>query len=329
MTTSIRRIAAIAGAIALLAAPALAQTPGGRLVLYTSQPDTDAQQTVDAFRQKHPGVEVQWTRGGTTEVINRLRAEIQAGSPQADVLLIADAVAMQSLKRDNHLMRFPEAPVGGFPDGFVDADRTYFGTKLISNGIVFSTRATMKPQSWADLVKPEARNQLTMASPLYSGAAAIHMAAVLQSPLGIGWYEQAQRNGAIAVRGNGGVVTAVSGGEKLYGVLVDFWAIREKRKGVPIDFVYPSEGVSVITEPVAILRTARNPDAAKAFVSFLLSREGQELAVRQGYMPGHPDVAPPEGMPRPSQLKILPLDDAKALADDEAIKRRFADLFGG
>jgi hypothetical protein len=55
----------------------------------------------------------------------------------------------------------------------------------------------------------------------------------------------------------------------------------------------------------------------------------QELAVRQGYMPGHPDVAPPEGMPRPNQLKILPLDDAKALADDEANKRRFADLFGG
>jgi hypothetical protein len=66
------------------AAPAIAQTPGGRLVLYTSQPDTDAQQTVDAFRQKHPGVDVQWTRGGTTEVLNRLRAEIQAGRRAAE-----------------------------------------------------------------------------------------------------------------------------------------------------------------------------------------------------------------------------------------------------
>jgi iron(III) transport system substrate-binding protein len=169
-----------------------------------------------------------------------------------------------------------------------------------------------------------------MPSPLYSGAAAIHMAALLAQPaLGLPYYEALARNGAIAVRGNGAVATAVAGGQKLYGVLVDFMALNAKAKGSPVDFVFPAEGVTAVTEPVAILRTARNPDAARAFVDYLLSREGQALAVRQGYLPARKDVAPPPGFPRVDSVRILPVDIPAYLAGDEANKKRFADLFGG
>ena len=89
----------------------------------------------------------------------------------------------------------------------------------------------------------------------------------------------------------------VAGGEKLFGMVVDFMAIREKDKGAPVAFVFPKEGVSAIGEPVAILKSTKNPDAARAFVAFLLSREGQELALKQGYMPAHPQVALPAGFP--------------------------------
>ena len=65
-------------AAALSAAGALAQ-PSGRLVLYTSQPDADAQRTVDAFMVAYPDVEVDWIRAGTTQVMARLAAEFEAG----------------------------------------------------------------------------------------------------------------------------------------------------------------------------------------------------------------------------------------------------------
>src|SRR6266516_5197758 len=94
--------------------PALAQV-SGKLVLYTSQPDRDAQQTVDGFRRKHPGVEVEIFRSGTTEVMNKLMAEIAAGQPRADVLLIADALSMERLKAAGQLQRYPEADVRQFP----------------------------------------------------------------------------------------------------------------------------------------------------------------------------------------------------------------------
>jgi iron(III) transport system substrate-binding protein len=111
-------------------------------------------------------------------------------------------------------------------------------------------------------------------------------------------------------------------------MVVDFLPIREKAKGAPVEFVFPEEGVSAISEPVAILASTQNADAAKAFVDFLISKQGQELALRQGYLPAHPDVAVPAGFPDRSTIKVMPFDAAKALAEAEANTARFANIFG-
>jgi iron(III) transport system substrate-binding protein len=135
-------------------------------------------------------------------------------------------------------------------------------------------------------------------------------------------------NQATAVRGNGAVLRSVASGEKAYGILVDFMALNAKQKGSPVEFVIPAEGLTAVTEPVAILRTARNQKAAKAFVDFLISEEGQKLAVGQGYLPAHRKVAPPAGYPSVDSLRIMPMDMAGLLATIEADKKRFADSFG-
>jgi iron(III) transport system substrate-binding protein len=210
-----------------------------------------------------------------------------------------------------------------------DADKTWFGTKLITTGIMYNTAATMVPSSWTDLLKEEARGQVAMPSPLTSGAALIHTATLVGNlETGWGYYEGLAANGAQASGGNGGVLKQVAGGEKLYGMVVDFLPIREKAKGAPVEFVFPDEGVSAISEPVAILASTRNPDAAKAFVDFLISKQGQELALSQGYLPAHPEVDVPAGFPDRSAIRVMPFDAAKALAEAETNKARFAEVFG-
>ena len=324
------RIPSMIGMLAAgLVAVANADAASGKLVLYTSQPNKDAQQTVDAFNKAHPGVQVEWIRDGTTKVMAKLRAEMAAGTPKPDVLLIADAVTMEGLKRDGRLMAYPDAPVGAYSENLYDSASHYFGTKLITTGIVYNTSAPMKPASWHDLVGPQAKGLVAMPSPLYSGAALIHLATLTEAP-GLGWefYQGLAANGARAKGGNGGTLKAVAGGEKLYGIVIDFLPIRSKAKGSPVEFVVPREGLSAISEPVAILSTAKNTEAAKAFVDFLLSKEGQELASSQGYMPAHPDVAPPPGFPTASSMKIIPLDAEQALANAERNKKKFAQIFG-
>ncbi len=314
---------------AFAAAPAALRAQEGKLVLYTSQPNQDAQQTIDAFKAKYPKVDVTFVRDGTPRIVAKLRAEMEAGAAQADLLLIADAVTMEDLKKEGRLLPFPEADVSAYAPGMHDKDKTWFATKLITTGIIYNTKAPTQPQSWTDLLKPEVKGQIVMPSPLASGAALIH-AATLTSNLGEGWgyYEKLKANGAVATSGNGDVLKQVAGGEKLYGMVVDFMAIREKAKGAPVAFVFPKEGVSAIGEPVAILKSTKNPDAARAFVSFVLSKDGQELALKQGYVPAHPQVALPAGFPDRKDIKLMPFEPAKALADAKANTQKFSDIFG-
>jgi len=317
-------------ALALLPASALLAAPSGPLVLYTSQPNADAQATVDAFEALHPEVEVEWFRDGTTKVMAKLRAEIVAGDPRPDVLLIADSVTMESLERDGHLQAHPDADTDVYDPALMDEEHHWFSTKLITTGIVYNTAAPMVPESWTDLLKPEASGQIAMPSPLTSGAATIHMATLTGSEaLGWGYYEGLAEQRALAQGGNGGTYKAVAGGEKLYGFVVDFLPIRSMADGAPVAFVFPTEGVSAVTEPVAILSTAGNPEAARAFVDFLISADGQQLAADMGYLPAHPDIAPPPGFPARDEITLMPFDPARALEQERDDKERFIELFGG
>jgi iron(III) transport system substrate-binding protein len=319
----------LSAVLALVPALALAQGLSGDLVLYTSQPNTDAQQTIDAFKAKHPGVNVTFVRDGTPKILAKLRAEFEAGQPQADLLLIADSVTMEGLKKEGRLLAHDKADVSAYPAGTHDPQKHWFSTKLITTGIAYNTKASFKPSSWVDLTKPEAKGQVVMPSPLSSGAALIH-AATLTGSIEGGWdyYEALKENGALAGGGNGDVLKSVAGGEKLYGVIVDYMPIREKARGAPIEFVFPKEGVSAVTEPVAILKSTKNPEAARAFVDFLLSKEGQELALKQGYIAAHPAVALPAGYPSRDAIKVMPFDAAGALANETKNKAAFADIFG-
>lgn len=80
------------------------------------------------------------------------------------------------------------------------------------------------------------------------------------------------------------MLKSVASGEKPYGILVDFMASMPRPR-IPTEFVFPSEGVPAVTEPVAIMATAKNVDGAKKFVDFILSDDGQKLALEQGYLP--------------------------------------------
>ncbi|OHV78023.1 ABC transporter substrate-binding protein [Ensifer sp. LCM 4579] len=314
--------AAIAG---LLSTAAQAES----LILYTSQPNEDAQATVDAFEAANPGVEVEWVREGTTKIVAKLMAEIEAGNPAADVLLIADTVTMERLKEAGHLMPYKSPEAAAYDAALFDADGAYYSTKMITTGIIYNAAAAMKPTGWQDLAKPEAKGLVTMPSPLTSGAALIH-AQTLTEIDGLGWdyYRALAENGATAAGGNGGVLKAVATGEKAYGMVVDFMAIREKAKGAPVEFVFPAEGVSAVTEPVAILKTTKNAEAAKKFVDFLLSKEGQKLASKMGYIPARNGVALPQGFPARETIKVLPVDAAAAVKNAEADLKTFSGVFG-
>lgn len=299
------------------------------LVIYTSQPNEDAQATVDGFKAANPDIDVEWVRDGTPKIMAKLMAEMEAGNPVADVLLIADTVTLERMKQAGQLLAYKSPEAANFDAALYDADGHYYSTKLITTGIMYNTQAEMKPTSWADLAKAEAKGLVAMPSPLTSGAALIHTQTLTAvDSLGWDYYKQLKENGAIASGGNGAVLKSVASGEKAYGVVVDYMPIREKAKGAPVEFVFPEEGVSVVTEPVAILSSSQHQDAAKKFIDFILSEEGQKVQLDLGYIPARNGLGVPAGFPARNQIKVLPLNAADALENSEKDLQTFSEIFG-
>lgn len=327
-----------ASALALLcvsvlmgAAPTFAdQTLGGKLVVYTSQAPEIAQQTIDAFKAAYPSIQVEWSRNGTTQLMNVLHTEMMAGDVKADVLLVADSINLGALKKEGKLMAYPDAPVGNLDSNFYDKDKTWFGTKIIATVIGYNTKNAKPVESWQALTLPDNKGQVAVPSPLYSGAALYNLHTAINTPA-IGWnfYQQLAANDITPEGGNGPALKAVASGLDKYGVITDADIIAAKKKGSPIDLVYPKEGVSFVTEPVAILSSSHNVPAAKAFVNFLLSKQGQALVVKQGNRPIDASLAPPEGFEAIGNIKLLTLDADKAVDDDKQVRDKFIRIFGG
>lgn len=169
------------------------------LKLYTSQPNEDAQKTVDAFMAANPGVQVEWVRDGTTQLMARLAAETEAGAGTPDVLLIADTVTLEGLAQDGKLAAYKSPEAAAYDAALYSPEGYYHSTKLITTGIAYNTTAADVPAAWADLAKPEYANLVAMPSPLYSGAALIHLA-TLTNDASLGWahYEALAANGVLA-----------------------------------------------------------------------------------------------------------------------------------
>ncbi|MGN6579599.1 MAG: ABC transporter substrate-binding protein [Bordetella sp.] len=322
---------ACALALALSAVvPAAHAQPSGTITLYTSHPDNQLTQLLAEFAKAQPKVTVRVFRSGTTEVMNKLQAEQMAGGVQADVVMLADDISLTRLKRAGMLLPYPDAPTQHLPAALVDPDKTFFGTRLITTGLIYNTKLVSKPpRSWVDLLAPGVAAKTIMPSPLYSGAALMNVGVLAQQPK-FGWkyLETLAHEGATATSGNGSVIESVARGEKAYGIIIDYMALNAKAKGSPVEFVFPTEGVTVISQPVAIMKASKNVEAAKAFVDWLLSDAGQNNAVEQGYYPAATNIKPPRGYPALDSLVIMKADFKKLLDADQANKEKFADLFG-
>ncbi|WP_242966776.1 ABC transporter substrate-binding protein [Desulfosporosinus sp. FKA] len=300
----------------------------GSITLYTSQPETDAQKLIQGFNKEYPDIKVNVFRSGTEQVVSKLLAEKKAGAVQADVLLVADSVTFESLKEQGMLMSYASPELKGIPKEYIDKDNMYTGTKVITTGIIYNTNMVKQPlNSYQDLLNSNLKNNIMMPSPLYSGAAAYNIGVIARTNgLGWGYLKDLKTNGLVVGQGNGTVQKAVVNGEKACGLIVDYMAVRSKAQGAPVDFVYPAEGSLSVTEPIGILKTTKNADLAKAFVNFVLSQKGQELAANIGYTPVKSGVQAPNGLKSIDQIKDLSYDVSVLYKQRDADKAKFSKL---
>jgi len=304
----------------------------GKVVWYTSLALPSAEKVAKLFEAAYPGIKVDVNRTGSERILSRVMQELQAGIKNVDVIHTSDAGHFVLLKNKSLLTKYTPAGVDRFPAGFKDKDGYYYGLRATVNVIAYNTKAVTAaeaPKTWKDLLDPKWKGKMVTAHPGYSGVIATHVLALVNQ---YGWdfFKQLAQNKLMLVQSAVDPAGVVASGERP--VAVDggeYTFYQTRKKGNPVELVYPKEGVPLVVSPTAIAAGAPHPNAAKLFTDFSFTREVQQvMADSEGLYTGHPEVKYPTDKPKLSDLKLLSVEPEELEKRNEEIKTRFVEFFG-
>ncbi len=304
----------------------------GKVVWYTSLALTSSEKVARLFETAYPGVKVEAHRTGSQRILQRMMQELSSNIKNVDVVHTSDAGHYVLLKEKKLLMRYTPAGVDVFGAGFKDKDGYHYGLRATVNVIAYNTKVVSPaeaPRTWKDLLDPKWRGRLVTAHPGYSGVIATHVLALVHLH-GWDYFKALAQNKPMLVQSAVDPSGVVASGERPVAVNGgDYTFYQVKKKGNPVEIVYPKEGVPLVVSPSAITSFAPHPNAARLFTDFIFSREIQQvLADTEGLYSGHPQVAYPTDKPRLSDLKVLAVEAEELEKRNEEIKTRFVEFFG-
>ncbi len=276
--------AALLSAAALL--PVSGQAMEKQLVVVTSFPKDLTSVFKQAFEKKYPGIKVDMLKKKTTAGVKYIQET--AAHNTSDIFWASAPDAFEVLKGDGLLAKY-QVKAKGIPDKIGafplnDPDGYYKGFAASGYGIMWNTRYLKAkklpaPKEWEDLARAIYHDHVGMSAPSRSGTTHLTVETVLQ---GKGWKEGWALWKAIGgnlktvTERSFGVPAGVNSGEFGIGIVIDFFGFSSKATGYPVEFAYPST-TALVPANIAIVKNAPHPQAAAAFIEFLLSPEGQEL----------------------------------------------------
>jgi iron(III) transport system substrate-binding protein len=304
----------------------------GTVVWYTSLALPTAEKVARAFEAAYPGIKVDVNRTGSERILQRVMQELAANIKTVDVIHTSDAGHFVLLKNKKLLAKHTPPGVERFPPGFKDKDGYYYGLRATVNVIAYNTKsvpAAQAPKTWKDLLDPRWQGKLVTAHPGYSGVIATHVLALVNA-FGWDYFKQLAQNQPMLVQSANDPAGVVASGERPVAVDGgDYTFYQTKKKGNPVEIVYPREGVPLVVSPTAITAFAPHPNAARLFTDFSFSRELQQLmADSEGLYTGHPDVTYPADKPKLAELRLFTVDPDELLRRNEEIRKRFVEFFG-
>jgi iron(III) transport system substrate-binding protein len=304
----------------------------GKVVWYTSLALPSAEKVAKLFEAAYPGIKVEVHRTGSQRILQRVMQELSANIKTADVVHTSDAGHFVLLKDKKLLAKYTPAGVESFPPGFKDRDGYYYGLRATVNVIAYNTKlvpAAQAPRTWKDLLDPKWKGKLVTAHPGYSGVIATHVLALVHL-YGWDYFKQLAQNKPMLVQSAVDPSGVVASGERPVAANGgDYTFYQTKKKGNPLEIVYPVDGVPLVVSPTAITSFAPHPNAARLFTDFTFTREIQQvLADSEGLYTGHPQVTYPADRPKLSDLKLLMADPEELEKRNEELRQRFVEFFG-
>jgi len=307
------------GVISTLLLPAIAAQASGQLNMSCSFLQMVCDEVKAKFEEE-TGIAVSMFRVPTGEAFARIRAE--ARNPKIDVwyggtaephMQAADEDLTQSYQSPNlaHVYdwAYKVSESSGFKMSALEASVVGFtwNTNLIKE------KNLAEPRCWADLLRPEYAQEISISNPNTAGTGYFILANLVNlmgEDAAFDYLKKLNANVASYSKSGSTAGAQTARGETAIGITFLNDAMLLVKQGFPLELTAPCEGVGLSMGGVSIIKGAKNPDEAKKFIDWVLSPSGQSFVHALGFysQPAAREAQAPEGAINPANYKILDLD---------------------
>lgn len=218
---------------------------------------------------------------------------------------------------------------------FKDADGYWTGIYMGALGFCSNVNELKRlgikaPTSWDDLLNPKLKGNFMMAHPGTSGTAytALYTQVIRlgSEDAAIAYMKELNKNVLSYTRSGAGPTGPLGRGEVAVGIVFSHDCTAAKLNGNPVVVSFPKEGTGYEIGGIALVKGAKNPDAAKAYIDFALSAEAQDIgpARAQSYQVlTNPNAKYNPNMVNLKKVNLLTYDAEAAGAAGAKLKARF------
>ena len=258
----------------------------GKLVVYASATAPQLQMYFNVFNKRYPFIKTEYFRTGKQKLVSKILLEEQAKQRIADVIHTS-VIETNILKRRNALSKYVPLESSVLPAQYKDPDG--FWTSAYASGTLlgYNSRQVKRaeaPKNYDELLNPRWRNAIAIDSNK------IEWFAMILKIKGRAYMEKLAGLNPTIRDGNTLVLQLLAAGEFPISAGVYEYSVEDmKTKGAPVDWI-GLEPVITYTVATSLPSQPNNPNSAKLFIEWLLSREGQEVINQYGRVPIRDDV---------------------------------------
>lgn len=293
-----------------------------------------AEAAFDAFTEK-TGIKVEYVEISTGKALAQLQAE--NGNTTADIWFGGGVDSYISATDLGYLEQYVSPEAEAINPAYSDADGYWTGLALVPAGFlvnndVLAEKNLEAPKTWEDLADPKYKGEIIMASPAISGTQYAILNGTIQAyGEEKGWevWKGINENVDFYAQGGGEPGPKCAAGEFGIAVLAMTGGTFAMEAEYPVTAVYPEDMIPWTPAPIAIFKNSQNKDAAKVFVDYFLSKEGQEaLREADARIMARGDVAIPGAIGTVDTEKLIDQDVLLFGSQREALLEKWAAMVG-
>ena len=248
----------------------------------------------DAFEKEYPFIQLEFFRGNTERIVQKMIAEYQAKRYEAD--LIDGTVSPTMVRRAGFLQRFNSPMLADYPAELKDAQGFWAATNLYFFATGYNTRMVKPnevPKTYEDLLNPRWKGQMMWSTSRGSGAP-MFVGTILNTmgnEAGKAYLQRLrQQNIAKTPASNRQVLDLTIAGEYPLALqMFNHHAYISKSAGAPVDWQVHEPATATLNN-IGVGRNSTHPHAAMLLIDFILSEKGQRVYQQSNYLPAHPKV---------------------------------------